>query len=245
MAKESRAFGTQRAAKTHLISTGGLSGEIGDLRNDVEEGFQNLEERAGYPELDYLQGGAVGTAGADRAFVGRTLLQSQTFDAITLSEGTAVLELEPVKPGDSGVEVEMVVGGSAAVAYDHNTKVLTLTVVTGGTTANAVATLVNADGAATDGYIKASATSGGSFTAAQDKAPMVGGVGDYDGNKIMVAGTECLPSNSAGISAPRRWQDSKVYVTIPSLSGVSSGDVAQATLASDGKRADALSFVVS
>jgi hypothetical protein len=57
MAKESKAFGSQRAAKAHLVrGSGGLAGEIGDLRADVEEGFQNLEERAGFPELDYVDG---------------------------------------------------------------------------------------------------------------------------------------------------------------------------------------------
>lgn len=249
MAKESRAFGSQRARKAHLLrGTGGLQAEIQDLRNDVEEGFQNMEDRAGYPELDYhdLTDGAVAAAGGDITLVGRNLLQGQSFDYIKLVEGAAEVEIWPVKPGDSDITVEMEVGtGALAVAYDPNTKKLVVTLQAAGDTDDAIATIINND-AATDGYFRATSAGGGSFTAAVAETALTGGVGDYDGNVVMVAGEEALPINAgAAATSAAVWTDTSVKVTVPALSGGQVGDHAQVTLSSDGTRADALSVVLT
>jgi hypothetical protein len=246
MAKESKAFGSQRAYKQHLIrGTGGLSGEIGDLRSDVEEGFQNLEQRAGFPELDYIDGAGPSAAGADMVLVGRNLLQDQTFDYIKLVEGAAELELWPVKPGDSEITVEMTVGaGGLVVTYDPNTKKLVIELAAAGSTDDAIATAINADAAQTDGHIRATSAAGGSFTAAQAEADMTGGVGDYAGNKVTVGGVECLPKNAAGTTSAAVWTDTQIDVTVPALAPIVATDQANVTVMSDGTRADALGAVV-
>jgi hypothetical protein len=246
MAKESKAFGSKRAAKAHLVrGGGGLSGEIVDLRKDVEEGFQNLEERAGYPELDYIDGAGPSAAGADMILVGRNLLQDQTFDTIKLTEGAAELDLWPVKPGDSGITVVMTVGaGGLVVTYNPTTKVLTIELAAAGSSDDAIATAINADAAETDGHIRATSAAGGNFTVAQASQALTGGVGDYAGNKVTVGGNECLPKNAAGTTSSAVWTDTQVDVTVPALAPIVATDQANVTVMSDGTRADALGAVV-
>ena len=246
MAKESKAFGSQRAAKAHLVrGTGGLSGEIVDLRADVEEGFQNLEERAGYPELDYVDGAGPAAAGGDMVLVGRNLLQGQSFDTITLTEGAASLQLWPVKPGDSGITVVMTVGaGGLVVTYNPATKVLTIELAAAGSSDDAVATAINANAAQTDGHIRATSAAGGNFTAAQASQAMTGGVGDYAGNVVMVAGKEALPKNAAGTTSAAVWTDTQVDVTVPARAPAVATDKATVSLMSDGTRADAMTVAV-
>lgn len=240
MAKESKAFGSQRAKKAHLLlGSGGLSAEISDLRDDVEEGFQNMEERDGYPEVYYS--GPPLVAGGDITLTGVNLLQGQTFDTLTIAQGAASVALHAMKPGDSGITVVIAVGVGAAVAYNTSTKVLTITVVVGGTSDDAIATLINANSAQTDGYIRAVSAGGGNFSASQASQPMTGGVGDYAGNKVVCAGYECLPSNTAGTTAAAKWTDTSVTVTVPAIAAAAS-KVMQLSLTSDGTRADVLAF---
>lgn len=246
MAKESRAFGSQRAKKAHLMQqTGGLAAEIVDLRNDVEEGFQNLEERLGFPELDFIDGGAPAAAGGDAVLVGRNLLQGQTFDTLVLTQSAIQMQLWAVKPGDSGITVAVVVGGALAIDYNPTTKVLTITLAPAGSTANAVATAINANAAETDGYIRASVLGAGTFTLAQASRPMAGGVGDYDGNIVMCAGKECLPANNGTTTSVAVWSDTQITVTVPALTPVVAADIAQLTLSTDGTRAQAISFAAA
>jgi hypothetical protein len=247
MAKESKAFGSQRGRKAHLtLGKTGLAGEIADLRNDVEEGFQNAEGREDFPELDFIDGGAPAAAGGDAVLVGRNLLQGQTFDTIKLTEGAAELDLWPVKPGDSGITVEMTVGvGALAVSYNPATKVLTIELAAAGSSDDAIATAINADAADTDGHIRATSAAGGNFTLAQASQALTGGEGDYEGNVVMVAGKEALPKNAAGTTSVAVWTDTQVDVTVPALAPAVAGDIAQLSLASDGTNAQALSFAVA
>lgn len=246
MAKESKAFGSQRAYKKHLIlGKGGLAGEIGDLRGDVEEGFQNLEERAGFPELYYIDGAGPSAAGADMVLVGVNFLQGQTFDTLQLVEGAAQLDLWPLKPGDSEITVEMTVGaGGLVVTYNPATKKLVIELAAAGSTDDAIATEIN-NGAACAGYIRADSAAGGSFTAAQAEAPMAGGVGDYAGNVVKVGGVECLPKKAGAVTTSAAvWTDTQLDVTVPALAPIVATDQANVTVMSDGTRADALGAVV-
>ena len=45
----SRSFGSEKAKKSHLVrdGKGGVAGEVGDLRSDVETGFLALEAEVG------------------------------------------------------------------------------------------------------------------------------------------------------------------------------------------------------
>lgn len=247
MAKESKAFGSQRAAKAHLVrGGGGLAGEVGDLRKDVEEGFQNFEGRAGYPELDFIDGGAPAAAGGDMVLVGRELLQGQTFDQLVLWEGTSQVTVTALTPGDSNFTIEVTDGataGSEVVSKaDH---AFTVQIEAGVSTADQIATALNADGADSDGFLRAESGGAGAVNAVAAAADMEGGEGDFDGTGVYVAGQECLPANETGTAATQKWTDTQVTVTVPALSPAVVGDVAQVTLSSDGTRADALSAALA
>jgi len=249
MAKESRAFGSQRARKAHLLrGTGGLSAEIADLRNDVEEGFQNAEEKTGYPELDYhdLDGGAVAAAGGDLTLVGRALLQGQTFDEITIEEAAAgSVVITALKPGDSGITVEVALDTGLAVEFNPATGVLLIKLPAIGDSDDDIATAINADAAQTNGYLRATSAGSGDIVADHAAAPMTGGVGEYAENKVMVGGLEALPQNTTGTIGAAAWTDTSVKVTAPALTGMGAGDHASMYIQSDGKRTDALTAVLT
>jgi len=249
MAKESKAFGSQRAKKAHLLrGSGGLQAEISDLRSDVEEGFQNFEERAGFPELDYhdLSDGAVAAAGGDITLVGRNLLQDQTFDSVNVVEGAADLLIEALKPGDSEIRV-IFETGAGALAVDLTDGLLTITLPVAGTdTVANIATAINADAANCNGILRANEDGAGSLTQAGVGAaeiPLTGGVGSYADNKVMVGGKEALPQNETGATSTAKWTDTSVKVTTQAVGAA--GDHAQITIASDGTRTDALTAVLT
>jgi hypothetical protein len=241
--KKSRAFGAQHAKKAHLMQqTGGLAAEIQDLREDTEIGFKNLEDRAGYPELDYVDGG-LPLAGGDVVIHGRNLLQGQTFDSLTIAQSAIRLQLFALKPGASGITVVVIAGsGALGAAYNPTTKVLTITLAAGGSTADAVATEINKNGGVAEGIIRANVSVGGTLTLAQASAPMTGGTGTWSENKVMVAGLEALPANETGTTSTAKWSDTTISVTIPSLAGAGLAveDLYQLTVMSDGKRSDPL-----
>jgi len=243
MAKESRAFGSQRGRKAHLtLGKRGMGGEVADLRSDVEEGFQNLEERAEYPELDFIDGAGPAAAGGDMVLVGRNLLQGQSFDELQLIEGAADLTVHALKPGASPLSVEITVGAGALSAVIAANK-LTIELQAAGDTYDDIATAINVS-ATCDGVVRAVSAAGGSFTLAQAEADLAGGVGDYAGNKVMAAGKECLPANETGTTTTAKWSDTGITVTAPALSPAVATDKAQVTVSSDGTRADALSAAV-
>lgn len=246
MAKESKAFGSQRAAKAHLVrGSGGLAGEIGDLRKDVEEGFQNLEERAGFPELYYIDGAGPSAAGADMVLKGANFLQGQTFDEITIEEAAAgSVVLTALKPGDSGITVEVALASALDVAFNPATGVLLIELPAIGDSDDDIATAINADGAATDGYVRATSAGSGDIVADHAAAPMTGGVGDYAGNVVKVGGVECLPANTTGATGAAAWADATITVTVPALTPIVATDQANVTVMADGTRADALGAVV-
>lgn len=246
MAKESKAFGSQRAAKAHLVrGGGGLSGEIADLRADVEEGFQNLEDRAGFPELDYIDGTGPSAAGADLALVGRNLLQGQSFDELVLWAGTSMVTITCLTPGKSPFTIEVTDGataGSEVVTKTDDAFVIQIEV--GVSTADQIATAINADGADSDGYLRAASGGAGTTNAVAAATAMAGGVGDFDGNVVRVGGNVCLPANTPGTAGAAAWTDTGVAVTVPALAPIVATDWVQITLSSDGTRADALSAQV-
>lgn len=124
----SKSFGAQNEKIPHLVEgKDGLPGEVWDLRLDVDQGFQNEEARVGFPELDWLVGAEPAAVGATVNFRGRSLNQGQSFDTLTLSSGTAQLIITAMKPGDSGIMVNMnAAAGAASVSYsEYDTLALT------------------------------------------------------------------------------------------------------------------------
>lgn len=246
MAKESKAFGSQRAHKQHLLrGSGGLQSEIQDLRNDVEEGFQNLEERAGYPELDYIDGAGPAAAGGDMALVGRNLLQGQSFDVLALWAGTSLVTITCLKPGKSPFTIQVTGGGTAGSETVTKTgDAFVIDIEPGVSTANQIATAINANGADSDGHLRAASGGAGTTNAVAAATAMAGGVGDFAGNVVRAAGFECLPANTPGTAGAAAWTDTQITVTVPALAPVVATDKAQVTVSSDGTRADTLSAAV-
>lgn len=246
MAKESKAFGSQRAYKSHLVlGKGGVAGEIVDLRRDVEEGFQNLEERAGFPEIYYIDGTGPSAAGADMILKGANFLQSQTFDALTLWDGTSQVVITCLKPGDSGFTIQVTGTGTAgSETVTKTANAFVIDIEPGVSTANQIATAINADAADSDGYLRAASGGAGTTNAVAAAAAMAGGVGDFAGNVVKVGGVECLPANTTGTAGAAAWTDDTITVTVPALAPMVATDQANVTVMSDGTRADALGAVV-
>lgn len=241
MAKQSRAFGDQRARKAHLMrGTGGLSAEIADLRNDVEEGMQNLEAKAGYPYLDALDPATLLAAGqASFVVVGRNLLQGQTFDELTTGVGNAAVTVKMLKPGDSEVRL-VVTQGAGALSAVLAAGLLTVELAAANSTATEVAAAINA-AASCIGVVHAVA--GG--TGADDvlvaaETPLAGGDGLYAGNNVWINGQSCNP-----VQAADQWTDTSITVLVPALTGRAAADVAAVKVESDGVMTDSLSAVLT
>ena len=245
MTKQSKSFGTTRAHKDHLVRSQGLAGEIRDLRSDVEEGFQNNEERSGFPHLDWtdVSSGAIKAAGGDVILYGRSLLQGQTFDTLTIGTGNAALTVTCLKPGDSGIRLAVVQGvGALAVTFVGGLLTVTLAAAPGGSTATAVASQINAT---TVGVIRAVAGgTGGSLVLVSAATPLAGGVGLYAGNSVLVSGVEALPKHAAS-----PWTDTNITVTVPDLTALTparaAGDVVTVQVSSDGIVTESLSGVLA
>ena len=246
MAKESKAFGSQRAAKAHLVrGSGGLAGEIGDLRSDVEEGFQNLEARADFPELYYIDGAGPSAAGADMVLKGANFLQGQSFDELELWDGTSQVVITCLKPGDSPFTIEITAGASAGAEVVTKTdNAFEIQIEVGVSTAEQIATAINANSADSDGYLRAAAGGADAVNAVAAATAMAGGVGTFAENVVKVGGVECLPANTPGTAGAAAWADDTITVTVPALAPIVATDQANVTVMADGTRADALGAVV-
>lgn len=218
---------------------------VGEVQGD----FDTIQDRSGHPELDWLDGGAPAASGGDVVLRGRNLLQGKTFDEITISQGAASFTVTALKPGVSGLSVIIgtPAGGGAAVSVSGS--VITITPAAAGSTDDAMATAVNANGADTDGLVRATSAGGGSFNAAQGERALSGGTGDYSGTKVLVTGTEALPANETGATTTAKWTDTSVTVTVPDLTALSPAraatDLANIVIESDGVYSQALTAVLA
>ena len=245
MAKQSKSFGSERAYKAHLLLAGGLAGEVRDLRNDAEEGFQNSEARAGFPHLDWLDvtTGAPTAAGGDLKLLGRNLLQGQTFDTLTTGLTTAGFVVTCLKPGNSGISV-VVVQGAGALSAVRAANVLTITLAAAGSTATQVVAAINGAASCIGVLFAAVLSVGGGTVLVAASNTLKGGVGLYAGNKVWVSGVEALPKHAAS-----QWTDDYVIVTVPALTGLSparaAGDLVNMMISSDGVCSEALTGVLA
>jgi hypothetical protein len=200
------------------------------------------------PELDRLNvvgGAAVAAAGGDIKLVGRNLLQSQTFDSLNITAaGGADITIFALAPGVSGIIMTMVATGAGPlVFFDPNTKGLILDVGLAGRTSDQLATLINANAAATDGYVRATSAGGAfSFTLAQGPTPLAGGVGDWAANQIFVGGLAALPANETGINAVAKWSNTGIICTTQAVGAAT--DVAAIAVRVDGVWTGPLSAVL-
>ena len=222
---ESRAYGKETILNKHVWHDAGMGKSFRDAYEDVDRGFRNAEGRVDYPELDALDGAQPGAAAAtDVVLKGRNLLQGQTFDAHTNGTGTSEIVLTALKPGKTEYTVTYENTGSITVTLTGT--VLAITFNAGVSTANAIATAVNADGADTEGIIRAVAGGGGgggTGTTVPEIATaeaFAGGVGK--GWECRVAGVEALPANETGDDAGAKITDTQATVTVPALGAAAS-----------------------
>ena len=243
MTTPSKAFGSEKAAKPHLTQgKGGVAGEVDDLRKDVEDGFLTTEARTGFPELDWIDGTGPSASGGTVILKGRNLLQGQTFDSITFGTGTSELVFTAMRPGDSGYKILLQDTGSLTVGFSGDT--LTVTYDGGTSTADAIATAVNAE-ATNVGVIRCvSGGTGTTIVASTDQTngdAMTGGTGDHPGNNLEVAGAACAPLHATGTSPAATWADGEISITVPSLTGRAAADVVALRVQSNGIWTQALS----
>jgi len=232
---DSKAFGAQVAHIPHLNKK-----EIADLREDVDQGFIAAEARAGYPELDWLDGAGPVVAGGDIVLKGRNLLQGRTFDSLAVGTGTALLTFTMLKPGKSGYSVEIVDDGALSIVL--TTKKVTVNVNAGVTTAAQVATEFNKAGGTMKGIMRCvdDGVAGAGTPAEAAEADLAGGVGEYDGFWAKVGGVACLPSHATGETPAATWGDTQVALTVPALTGKAAIDRVVVELACDGIQCKAL-----
>ena len=107
----------------------------------------------------------------------------------------------------------------------------------GVSTANQIATAINANTADSDGYLRAASGGAGTTNAVAAATAMAGGVGDFAGNLVYAAGKLCLPANTAGTAGAAAWTNTGVTVTVPALAPAVATDKANVTLMSNGTRA--------
>jgi len=132
-----------------------------------------------------------------------------SFDTRDLVEGGATVSLFASTPGHAQYTFELVLDAAPAIDFTNNH--LTITAVSGATTANDIATLINADGAVTDGYIRATGNGTGTYSAAQPMRQMIDydanhGSGSVHGSYVLVNGVKCLPLNTTGATSTPQWE---------------------------------------
>jgi hypothetical protein len=246
MARTSVAFSGERPQKPHLLrGTGGLQAEVQDVRNDVEAGFQSIEEFAGMPELDYVDGTMPAAAGGDFVLAGRALLQGQTFDTLTLWLTTSEVVITCLTPGDSEFTIQITTGataGSEVVTKTVNAWVIQIEA--GVSTANQIATAINADAADSDGYLWAVSGGAGDVNAIAAVTPMTGGAGDFADNFVMCAGKACLPANTTGATGVAAWSATEITATAPALTPAAASDAASVSATVWGKKSSTVTAVL-
>lgn len=243
----SKAFGSKTPQKLHLVQgPGGLAAEVLDVRNDIDEALSAMELRTGLPELDWVDG-AVTAAAGDVVLIGRNFLQGQTFGALTKFTGTSELIFTALKPGSDGNSLTVALVHSAglpAVTVAKLVNAITITADVGTHTADEIATAVNANAAATDGYLTCNGGGAGTAQTVFTATPLAGGTGSGD-FKVYVGGVLCLPANTPGANGGAAITGTSAKMTHGAIAGAVATDMAQITLRSDGVYAQAISAVLS
>jgi hypothetical protein len=92
---DSNLFGAKAPAKAHLVrGTGGLSGEINDLRADVDEAFEALENGGGQIQTDEFTNVPAGATDAIKT-AAASAATPQIFDAADLDGVVGNAEMDP------------------------------------------------------------------------------------------------------------------------------------------------------
>lgn len=196
------------------------------------------------PTVDKLTA-AVAAAGGDLVITGRELIGGMAFDTlvVTLGDSAGTLTVTARKPGVSGYTFEILApdtGTSLGVTYTSGAVVVQLTETTGDSAAE-IATVINANAANTDGYVRAIATGSGDTTSAVAEAALAGGVGSLTDTKVLIGGVEALPANETAGAAT--WADTEITATMGA--DHAQNEIVGVTVEIDGELSNQLSFVVA
>lgn len=194
------------------------------------------------PELHHIDvagglGGALTAAGGDLDIYGVNLLQGQAFDqhehVSAGGGGTGVIDFICLSPGVTAMTLALVDGAGPGVTYVGDDVVVTFRGPTNGDVddCTAVATLVNANVAATDGYLRANVTAGGADVCDPlAQTPLAGGLGS--GWQAYVGGVPSLPANEAGGTSVAKITDARMVISGAAVGAIN--DVVTVHVVSDG-----------
>lgn len=228
------------------------------MRQATEAAFVQQEERAStdnYPVILAIDDASkLDVDGAlDIVVEGAGLTGGATFDSYDLgaaniaggdTDGGDVV-LYALKPGVSGITVQTVAGtGSLSVAFNTTTKLLVITLASGGSSDDAVATAINADAAQCNGYVRANSGGSGDITLDIAATAMSGGTGDWSKTGVYVCGSEALPANETGATSTAKWSATSITCTGPELKsakGLAATDIGTVYVLANGCRSNVLS----
>ena len=123
-----------------------------------------------------------------------------------------------------------------------NGRVLIIQPASGGSSAAALATLINADNAPCRGILWATTVTGDGtvLTLAVAATSLKGGVGLYDQNSVTFGGVAALPKNTTGAAGAAAWTNVLITVLSPDLTATSpahsTGDKVAAVIMSNGTK---------
>lgn len=247
----SKCFGNRKAVHPHLVQrgTGGVAGEVGDLRYDTENAFRTIETRTGMPSADWIDGGAVPYDGGDAVIKGTNLLQGQTVASRACGTGNALVTFYAMRPGEGGNSYAVVITqGAGSLTVTFAADLLTVELDSGGSTAAEVATEVNkAVPNDCKGVIRcvAGGTGLGTVLVAAE-ANLSGGTGE--GWTCTVTGVDCAPMHATGSTPAATITETVCTVTVPDLSAETdaraAADIAALVITSDGVQSLPISFAL-
>ena len=226
----SRAMRDQSPEKPHLVrGSGGIAGEISDLRGDIDAAFGVLE---GKPKLTRVTGGstALSIAGLPTAkpLVGTGLLAGKEKASLVINEGTtAELTFTSNRPGTDGNDITVAIVDSAGGGLAVSVVGTDIEIDKGGGSDDAAAIkaaldadadILNLISTATDGV------AGAGEPAVEAQTNLAGGTGD--GFSVTVNGIEQKLNGEV--------TDTAVPLLVDDLTGAANLDEARIEVTTDG-----------
>jgi hypothetical protein len=182
------------------------------------------------PALDMVDGTQVASGGGNIVLVGRNLNQGQTFDELVLWATTSAVTITAMVPGDSGYTIQITDGATAGAEVVTKTgDAFVIQIQAATSSANQIATAINADSADSEGLLMAVSGGAGTTNAIAAVAPMTGGVGDYDNNDVMVGGLAAEMVNTTGATGVAAWTDTSITVTTQAVGATSDAVAVEVT----------------
>lgn len=239
---------TGKVSSDGIVSISVTSDKVRAL--DVTVPIANLLPDSDKPMLDHLDiggGAALLAGGGDVIVVGRNILQGQTFDTLRIVDDPTAsppdydLHITALKPGVSGYSIVFDGNGTAeneTVALADG--VFTIAMEAGVSTADQIATAINADGADSEGLIRANVVETNTMPDMVE-TPLAGGAGS--GVTILVGGESCLPSNEPGTTSIAKISDTALNITSEAVGAA--GDFVTLYIISNGVISNSLSAILA